>query len=377
MTPHLTTTDEAKRLARSRWDQALRAWLLRGTPRLQVQIRGGGAAEKEILPDLARYRDWLRSWEAEPNVIWRTVRKGGLGEVRVPTEVLPPDLESFATWAGLHPELDRIRSRLDRLDLFGCDRALLVPVRADLIEMTEEEFGHLLRLIDWRRGTTEVVPPRNIPLNGTDTKWVENRIALIEPVLTSCGLTREGETRHERCGFFREGKTQLALRFAPGDFPVLDFTCDPESLVTWPPSVHTLIVLENLTTFRDVTPRPGYAIGWGSGHAAEASLPALPVADRIRILYWGDCDSHGYAILNGVRADLPHVRSVGMGLGTVVAHEDALVPEPPSARLFGEMTRLTMEERRGRDLLLTRELRLEQERVTLKEADLFPPPEYP
>jgi hypothetical protein len=54
-----------------------------------------------------------------------------------------------------------------------------------------------------------------------------------------------------------------------------------------------------------------------------------------------------------------------------------LYTEPPSARLFGEMTRLTMEERRGRDLLLTRELRLEQERVTLKEADLFPPPEYP
>lgn len=158
----------------------------------------------------------------------------------------------------------------------------------------------------------------------------------------------------------RGGGVRLPLRFDPEDFPVLDFDCDPGSFLRWPERTHTL------------TPRPGYALAWGSGHAARASLPELPVADHLRLLYWGDCDSHGYAILNGLRRDLPHLRPVGMGTETVQSHEGALIPEADPERIETSMPFLGPDEAMARMLLLGRRARLEQERVRVPEADLFP-----
>jgi hypothetical protein len=40
------------------------------------------------------------------------------------------------------------------------------------------------------------------------------------------------------------------------------------------------------------------------------------------VVYWGDIDSHGLAILSGVRATVPHVRSVLMDLDTLRVHAD-------------------------------------------------------
>ena len=368
----LTLPDEARALARSRWDQALRAWLIGEEPRLQVPIRGGAVPEREVLPNLAAYRDWLLSWKNVPHVGWRTVRKGGLGEVSVPAFVLPPTIDAYADWAGTAEDLTLIRDRLDALARFGCERSGLARVRWDLVDMGDEEFQHLLDFLTWRRDCPEPTRARDVPLIGVGSKWVENRIGLIEPLLTSCGLDRDGADRFARCGLIRGGGVRLPLRFDPEDFPVLDFDCDPGSFLRWPERTHTLLIIENEAPFRTLTPRPGYALAWGSGHAARAALPELPVADQLRLLYWGDCDSHGYAILNGLRRDLPHLRPVGMGTDTVQAHEGALIPEADPERIETSMPFLGPDEAMARMLLLGRRARLEQERVRVPEADLFP-----
>jgi hypothetical protein len=373
----LTSPKDARATGRSRWDRALRDLIRGEEPRLQVPIRGGTAHERELLTDLSRYRDWLRSWEGRPHVIWRTVRKGGLGEVRVPVEIRTPDIDAYADWVGTRPELDLIRARLSVLVGMGAALAPLAPVRSDLTEMGEAEFSTLLLFVGWRRDNPDPVRARDVPLIGASTKWVENRIGLIEPVLDACGLLRSGSDRFERCGLIRGTAAQLTFRFASGDFPVLEMSCEARNLVSWPGTVHTLLVVENKENSLRLYPPPGYAVAWGAGHAVEASLPDLEAAPGLRLLYWGDCDSHGYAILNALRGELPDIRSLGMGLKTVLAHEAAFIPEPDEARISGPMSLLTEPERAGREHLLARSARLEQERVRIPEEDLFSPPDQP
>lgn len=361
-------------LAGSRWDRVLRAWMRGEEVPLRVPVRGGTLPTRDVLRNLPAYRAWIRAWETVPHVSWKRVRKGALGEVPVPVCVTPPTIDAYADWVGTGGELARVRSRLDALSRYGADPAALARVRSDLAEMGREEFGHLLALLDWRRGCPDPVRARDVPLIGVGSKWVENRIGLIEPVLAACGLTRDGSDRFERCGLLRGSGARLPIRFHPGDFPVLDLDCDPTSLIGWPERVHTLLVLENEAPFRTLLPRPGYALAWGCGHAARATLPGLPAASGLRLIYWGDCDSHGYAILDALRADLPRIRSVGMGLDTVLAWQDRVIPEAPSERVTTGMPRLTNAEAAARSLLLDRRGRLEQERVPVPEGDLFPDP---
>jgi len=57
-------------------------------------------------------------------------------------------------------------------------------------------------------------------------------------------------------------------------------------------------------------------------------LSGIPWLARVSVVYWGDIDSHGLAILSGVRATVPHVRSVLMDLDTLRVHADRTGVEP-------------------------------------------------
>ncbi|MET4097130.1 Wadjet anti-phage system protein JetD domain-containing protein [Arthrobacter sp. UYCu712] len=59
-------------------------------------------------------------------------------------------------------------------------------------------------------------------------------------------------------------------------------------------------------------------------------------------LYWGDLDTHGFRILDQLRAVHPHVASVLIDEATLLAHRDAWGIEPGRSRAV--LTRLTAAE---------------------------------
>jgi hypothetical protein len=83
------------------------------------------------------------------------------------------------------------------------------------------------------------------------------------------------------------------------------------------------------------------------------------------VYYWGDIDTHGFAILDQLRAHVPSARSLLMDRATLDAHRALWGSEPrPETR---ELRRLTNEESALYDDLrldrLGSRVRLEQERV--------------
>lgn len=91
----------------------------------------------------------------------------------------------------------------------------------------------------------------------------------------------------------------------------------------------------------------------------------MPWLADAEVAYWGDLDTHGFAILNQLRAWLPQTRSVLMDRGTLLAHRDRWViePSPTAARLDW----LTPDEQALYQELvkdrLGERVRLEQERI--------------
>lgn len=127
-----------------------------------------------------------------------------------------------------------------------------------------------------------------------------------------------------------------------------------------------IVVVENLETFLALPPLPGVVAVHGSGYAVD-QLGAIGWIARADIVYWGDLDRDGFAILDRLRAHCAQVESVLMDEVTLLDHRDLWVPDPNHARRAAStaLPRLTAGERATE--LRLRELggvRLEQERLS-------------
>ena len=104
--------------------------------------------------------------------------------------------------------------------------------------------------------------------------------------------------------------------------------------------VHTVIATENQVNFLALPERPGTLALYGAGYGFSSLRDAAWLRD-CEILYWGDIDTHGFRILDQLRAVHPHVESVLMDEETLLAHRNAWGTEPLPSR--APLTRLTAE----------------------------------
>ncbi len=104
---------------------------------------------------------------------------------------------------------------------------------------------------------------------------------------------------------------------------------------------------------------------WGKGFEVDRA-GSLPWLREVAVDYWGDLDTHGFAILDRLRAWLPQTRSFLMDRETLLAHRERWGREPtpdrgpagPTDRRRGRALR-----RPGRRPSRGTGLRLEQERI--------------
>ena len=103
---------------------------------------------------------------------------------------------------------------------------------------------------------------------------------------------------------------------------------------------------------------------FGAGYGVE-SLGRARWLEELRLCYWGDIDTHGFAILDALRARFGHVESFLMDRSTLLAFESLWGTE--DSPIDRELPRLTAQERTLYDDLrgnhFGRHVRLEQERI--------------
>ncbi|WP_460748424.1 Wadjet anti-phage system protein JetD domain-containing protein [Myceligenerans cantabricum] len=213
------------------------------------------------------------------------------------------------------------------------------------------------------RGSSRYV--RQIDAPGVDTKLVERHRAVLAEMLDV--TSRAGDFTAD---LGLSGKPAMVrLRCAPGLFGLPDVVSDvalrlDEARQLTPDAIARTLIVENEVTYLSAPIPAGGLVLWGKGFDVDqpASLPWLAGTD---VAYWGDLDTHGFAILDRLRAWLPQARSVLMDRDTLLAHEERWGREerPTSAAL----TRLTRAEAAlYAELVSDRHgtrVRLEQERI--------------
>jgi hypothetical protein len=321
--------DEARRWAAD-WDRAAR-----GPLRVEYKTVGGRSFGANDIPAAA----WLDSYDHAWDATGSRARARALAAMTERTRSVHPAL---LPWLARRP--------LRALDLADCwDRLLAVTSWV----LARDTAGLYLRQVD-------------IP--GVDTKFIGRHrgvlAELLDLVLPSGRVNVTGDGFEERYGFLRKpGYVRFRCSIPVSGFTELSVRAD--ELTAPPPGTRRAFIIENEITYL-AFPLPAQAIViYGSGYAAGQFGQLAWLAD-LDLVYWGDIDTHGLAILSRVRHRFPHARSILMDEATLLAHRSqwGSEPDPTSAAL----TRLTAAEQSLYFSLLNgtygERLRLEQEFIS-------------
>ena len=367
-----TTPHEIKDKVRKEWDRGTlaRAWWLGSGVELPFRLPLRGPTSSQWSDQFDQARAWIAALEGLP-LEWREFTHPRLGHNRVPTAVLWPDLEGLLAFVGKRKEADRYRVLAGRLAaLFPSLGGWLADHPAEVLEVGDD-WEPIIAFLDWRFAHPHPgIYLRQVDLPGVHTKFLESRRGLLASILDlvlpqdQIGLPTGAARFAERYGFLSKPRLVRFRHLDPGHAGPRDQSWRLEDWAAWSDPPRTLFITENEVNFLAFPDREDAAVVFGAGYGFDgwSELGWLAGAS---VYYWGDLDTHGFAILDQLRVVLPHARSFLMDERTLLVHRPLWGQEPePTDR---ELPRLTDEEQSVYEGLVHhrwgRNLRLEQERI--------------
>lgn len=370
-----TSPAEIRAQLRQQWERGkFLSALVDGVEIFPYRVALRKPSSSELASRFEEVRDWIAALSRLPRcrVEMKTVQHRVLGTNQVPVAVWVDNLEQLVAMLGVGEELASFR---ELLELTRESQPTLLPwlsrrpMRA--LQLASDWLA-LLRVVQWMQTHPRpAIYHREIDLPGVHTKFLElHRSVLLE----LCELTLPPGAYHtEGTGFeqklgFRERPQRVRLRLLdvcpeyPSGLTDLTFTC--QELDRHPITVERIFITENEVNFLAFPDVPRSLVVFGSGYEVHR-LRQISWMQALPVHYWGDIDTHGFAILNTVRGQHPDVTSLMMDAETLLQHRSRWVMEPKQVhRELGYLT--PAEQSLYQDLLTGRfapRLRLEQELV--------------
>ncbi len=382
--PPWTTVDDLITTLRKRWATGRYAReYAGGLPWAPVELPVKAPSATELLDRFDEVVRWAERFQSDSHtaggtarfsITYRTIKGRMLGANSVPARIR---IESFEQLCALLGTTREVRTLDTALEQTRAAVPELVPwVVANPLHAIEHRgiWGDLLRTVAWiAANDTECLYLRQIDVEGVDTKFVDRHRKLLDALLTSALPEGRIDPRYTAADLARRFRfrpkpsyTRLRLLAPQRAFPagLSELTLRTEELAMLQLEVRTVFVVENEISYLAFPPAPDSIVVFGSGFGL-AALRDLPWLDSKEIVYWGDIDTHGFDILNRLRARFGSVRSILMDQQTLLTHPRQWVTEPsPTNRLMPNLT--ATEEALYKDLVEGRygpAVRLEQERV--------------
>ena len=375
-----TTPADLRQQVRRLWNQgAILAGLVTGEalfPRRLVLKRPTAAELGERFDEV---RNWSASLRSLPRVRFtmRERRHRILGLNTLPHQAWIDTAEDAIAMLGKGPEAMQFRQVVESTkrrqpSLLAWLEKKPLPALA-----LAGDWERLLDVVGWLQDHPRPgVHLRQVDVAGVHTKFVEAHRGTLGDLL-DVAMPPECIDRSAKgvAGFARRygflDKPEL-IRFRTLDhkhslLPAgdnQDVTLDADSFATLETGVSTVFVTENESNFLAFPPVEDSMVIFGSGYGLER-LGKIRWLARCRLYYWGDIDTHGFAILDELRNHFRHAQSLLMDRDTFRAFQPLWgIETAPADR---ELSRLTPDESAMYDDLrhdrLGVALRLEQERI--------------
>ena len=248
------------------------------------------------------------------------------------------------------------------------------PLRA--LELAGE-WQRMLDIVVWmQQHPRPDIYLRQLDLPGVHSKFIEAHRGVLGELFDlvlppqKIDSTASGVGGFCRRYGFRDKPLRVRFRMLDPELALLpgeneqDVTLNQAAFAHLDLPVETVFITENEINFLVFPQLPHAMVIFGAGYGFE-NLAAAGWLQGKKIHYWGDIDTHGFAILNQLRKFFPQAVSLLMNKQTLLAHRTLWGVEPQSET--GDLSRLTDEEHTLYDELRSNSLgesvRLEQERI--------------
>lgn len=335
----------------------------------------GIPSEQDALREVESVRAWVAAWgrwQGAGELGWVVRQWKVLGAQRLPATLTLHGPSEAASWIGQNARWERATQRFAVLTRRWPQLAArLSGLFGVLADYDEADFVRLSDLLAWLSANpASGLYPRQLPIAGIDSKWIDGRKGiLVELVALLRGTPSASGDFHDVCGL-RKPPAQLRMRILDAQLRsrvggLGDITAPVGEIARLALPASTVFIVENVQTGLAFADMPGAVLFMGLGYSVDL-LARLPWIAGARCRYWGDLDTHGFAILNRARSYLPSLESLLMDSETLTGFR-ALWTEEKVQHGAASLPLLTEAEsdvyRALKQNQLSQNLRLEQERI--------------
>lgn len=372
-----STLDDIRNRVRRDWDNG----------RILAAMLGGEAMFPLCIPlkkpdsqALSEHYDAARQWVAGLTAAtgfqleYREFNHRQLGHNRIPVAAMVESERAGLALIG--KQRDATRFRALAAGIAEAYPALVPWLKKRPLTVLEQadNWPRLLAVLDWIAAHPRPgVYLRQIDAAGVDTKFIERNRGLLGELLDivlapeAIDAQFTGASGFERRYGFKSKSVQIRFRFLDQALRIqglsdLSVTSDEFARLALP--VERVLITENEINFLAFPEVDDSLVLFGAGYGFDHLARAEWLHGK-EIYYWGDIDTHGFAILDQLRSKFPATHSLLMDRATLLEHRSFWGSEDrPTSR---ELERLRPEEQALYDDLrhncIAPALRLEQERI--------------
>jgi hypothetical protein len=378
--PHWTKPTNLCSQVQKLWDRGeLLASLVTGEQLFPRRLTLKTPTSSEIANNFDEVRSWITEIQSLSHcrVEMKEFKHRVFGANLIPQEVWIDTIEDAIALTAKQREATRFAvvadlTRKQHPELLGWLSKR--PLRA--LELFSE-WNRFMQIVSWLKDHPRSgLYLRQVDIPGVHSKFLEAHRGTLSELLDivlppeTIDSTASGVTHFaERYGFL--GKP-LRIRFRvldpdvsffPG--PAQDITLDAATFARLQIKVSRVFITENETNFLVFPKLKDSLVIFGAGYGFEM-LAKAEWLTRCHIHYWGDIDTHGFAILDQLRSHLRSVKSFLMDRATLLAFESQWGEE--DKQVVRNLTTLNADENALyddlRDNRIRKNLRLEQERIS-------------
>lgn len=383
-----TRVEDLRAQVRKLWDRGeLLASMLDPEPYFPKRLAFKRPGSQELSERFVEVRSWIATLRNASGfrIESKTIKHHVLGENAVPASAWVDSLDAAAKITGKQKEVQEFAAMITRTE--ARNPALLVwlakqPLKALALAPVWEG---LLDVIDWLKAHPRPgIYIREVDIPGVHSKFIESHRGVLGALLdlslsgTAIDETYRGASQFESRFGFRQKPVRLRFRILDPEIALIpgsdfDITLTPRdfSCVLTEPRIREklqrIFITENEINFLTFPKIRNSLVLFGAGYGFDA-LSGLSPLKEFQIYYWGDIDTHGFAILDQFRANVPHAKSLLMDETTLLSHrafwEEERQPESRALSRLEHAERCLYE-----DLVANRfgnRVRLEQEKIGFK-----------
>lgn len=336
-------------------------------------------SSSDLGPRFAEVRQWaaeLRQHAGPYRLQERALRHREVGQQSLPDAVWLDTLDAAIAWVG------KTRDAQQFAHVVAATSAAQPALLPWLTRRPLQALGlapvwpQLLAVVAWLQAHPRPgIYLRQVDIAGVDSKFIESHRSVLAEWLDltlpadAIDVGASGTGQFARRYGFQDKPLRVRFRWldtvpAGASLVGSDISITHSAFAALAPTVRRVFITENEVNFLTFPSMPNSLVVFGAGYGF-AALAGAHWLQRCAVHYWGDIDTHGFAILDQLRVSLPHAQSLLMDEATLLAHRAHWGQEPTPA--LHDLPRLTLTEAALFDDLRQHrwqaQLRLEQERI--------------